>query len=411
MLNILYRGKIIPRRKIHFIKGELYLAVKSLFRKNIFSSDNIQLFEKNFSDFIGVKHALAVSSGRFGMELILRALNLNRGDEIIIPAYTLANLAAIIKSLGLVPIPADINPETFNLDPESVIRRLSNKTRIILATHIFGVPCEIDRIIDIAKSRSLYVIEDCAHSVGSEFKGKRTGSFGLASFFSFEVIKPINTYGGGMIVTNDEFLAEKVRKIRFSYETKKKIPFKKIGAAFLENCLLPTSLSYPLLYLLSSSTLNKAIYSLYRNLQKASNITSFTDFQAYLGLKKINSLEQRIAQRKSRAQFLKLLLGKNITPQYVKGDILSNYYFFVARLKSNPIRIRRYLLNWGIDSGIGAEIADDCSKLLGRRDCPNASSVFNSAIHLPLYDDMPQDRIEYLAKIINKALSLYARYL
>jgi dTDP-4-amino-4,6-dideoxygalactose transaminase len=405
MPNILYRGKIIPRRKIHFIEGELYLAVKNLFRKNIFVQDTIPLFENKFSDFIGVKHSLAVSSGRFGMELILRALNLNRGDEIIIPAYTLGNLAAIIKSLGLVPIPADINLETFNLDPESIVKRLSSKTRVILATHIFGVPCDIDKIIEIGKSKSLYIIEDCAHSVGSEFKSRKTGFFGLASFFSFEVIKPLNTYGGGMIATNDEFLAEKVRKIYFSRRVKDEIPFRKIWPAFLENYLLPVALSYPLLYLLSLPALNKAIYNIYRKLQKASSIVSFSNFQAYLGLKKLESLEQRIAQRQRQARFLKSLLSNNIIPQYIGKDILPNYYFFVARLRSDPVRTRRYLLNRGIDSGIGAEIADDCGKLLGRYDCPNTSSVFNSTIHLPFHDDMPEDKIKYLSKVLNAALS------
>jgi len=404
-INILFKGKIIPRRKSHFIKGEFLLFLKSLFDKSSFPSENISEFEDKFASFIKVECAVAVSSGRKGMELILRALNLQPEDEVIIPAYTLGSLVDIIKSLGLVPVPADIDIKTFNMDPASVNKRISGKTRAILATHLFGTPCKIDEIIDIAKDKSIYVIEDCAHSAGSKFKNKYTGAFGDISFFSFEVIKPLNTYGGGMVVTNNKKLAEEVRRLSCQSNTEATVCFKKIYTAFFESYFLSTFLSFPFLYLLSSRKFNKVIYKIYRRMQNTSKARKpFTGFQAYLGLCKLATLEQRIRKRQELANHFKSLLSADIAPQGIEFDSTPNYYFFVARLPSNTDLVRRKLLKQGIDAGIGSEIADDCGAALNHQDCPKARQVFMQTIQLPLYEGLSIDDIEYLSNKLKSVL-------
>jgi len=405
---------MIPRRKIHIIEGEFYAIILSLFKKNTDFPQYIAKWETTFARYLGVRHAIAVSSGRSGMEFILRSLELNRADEVIIPAYTLKDLIGIIQFIGLVPVPADIHPETFNIDPISVAKRLTECTKVILATHLFGTPCQIDKILEMAKQKSIFVIEDCAHSVGSEFKGRKTGSFGDASFFSLDTTKPINSYGGGVIATNNTELAEKIRKALGHYEIQNKVPLKKIIAAFLENWLLPTPLSFPALYLLASGRWNKKMSALYRAVQKLSaprqfftqldskHLTGFTDFQAFVGLKKLKTLDERNARRREQASLFKSLLSKKVIPQQVGDGISPNYYFFVALLPSNIWEARRFLLKHGIDAGIGAEIADDCGIFLGRTDCPNAREVFQHAIQLPLHEEISLHHIQYVTEILGK---------
>jgi perosamine synthetase len=168
---------MILRRKIHTTDNEFYIVIRNLFKKHTVSSCDIPKFEEAFAHFIGVKYALAVGSGRIGMKLILRSLEFDKGDEVIIPAYTLKDLIGIIQSLGLTIIPVDIDSKTFNIDPNSIAERITKRTKVILATHLFGTPCQIDKILEIARRKSIFVIEDCAHSVGSEFRGRKNRFF------------------------------------------------------------------------------------------------------------------------------------------------------------------------------------------------------------------------------------------
>lgn len=398
---------MIPRRKAHILRGEFWILMRMRFKKNKDSSQYISNWEDSFAHYIGVEYAISVSSGRAGMELILRSLELDKGNEVIIPAYTLKDLIDIIQSMGLVPVPADIHPKTFNIDPNSIAERITERTKVILATHLFGMPCQIDRILEIAKCKSIFVIEDCAHSAGSEFKGRKTGSFGDAAFFSFETIKPINTYGGGMVVTNDERLVSKVREAAVHYRSQARIPLKKIIAAYLESWFLPIPLSFPFLYLLASPRWNKKVYSLYRTVQRSPAPRQiFSDFQAFLGLEKLKTLEERIALRQTKASLFKSLLSNKIVPQQIGEEMSPNYYFFVALLQSNIWEARKFLLMHGIDAGIGAEITDNCGSILGRTDCPNAREVFQHAIQLPLHEGISQCQIRYIAEVLGEFLKM-----
>jgi dTDP-4-amino-4,6-dideoxygalactose transaminase len=375
----------------------------SIFNKDMDFSGYIQKFEEAFANFIGVKHAISVSSGRYGMELMLRSLELNKGDEVIIPAYTLKDLIGIIQSLGLTVIPADIDFKTFNIDPNSVAERITERTKVILATHLFGTPCQIDKILEIARNKSIFVIEDCAHSLGSEFMGRKTGSFGDAAFFSFETIKPVNTYGGGMVVTDNEKLAGKVCEASLHQRSKVYVPIKKNIIAFFENLCLPTPLFFPILYLLASPRWNKKISYLYRTLQKSlAPRQLFSDAQAFIGIEKLKTLEKRIALRQAQASLFKSLLSNKVTPQQIGDEISPNYYFFVALLPSNIWEVRKFLLMHGIDAGIGAEIADDCGSILGRTDCPNTTEVFQQAIQLPLHEGMSKYHIWYVVEVLGE---------
>lgn len=397
---------MIPRRKAYIQKSELRKIVWMLLRDDKKSLQYLREWEDAFARYLGVKFAVAISSGRVGMELILKSLKLNKGDKVIVPAYTLKDLVPIIQALGLKVVPADIDVDTFNLDPRSVAERITGRTKVILATHLFGSPCPIDEILKIAQDNSILVIEDCAHTVGAKFQGRQTGSFGQAAFFSFGTIKPINTYGGGMVATNDEELAGQVRQTITNHKNQKITLMKRIILAYLEDKLLPTPLAYPALYLLASARGKERMTTFYRSIQRSPTVGyRLTGIQAFLGLKKIKTLEERNEKRRRQAGLLNSLLPDQVKPQQIGKEALPNYYFFVALLPGKVSEIRRQLLRHGIDAGIGDEIADDCGVMLGYRDCPNATRVFQHAIQLPLHEAISEHHIQWVAQVLREQLS------
>jgi dTDP-4-amino-4,6-dideoxygalactose transaminase len=175
-------------------------------------------FEKEFADYVGARHALAVSSATAGLHLALLALKLRPDDEVITSPMTWPATVNTIVLAGGTPVFADIEPETLNLDVRSVERKLSSRTRAILPVHFAGQPCAMKDITEIAEARGLHVLEDAAHAVGAEVGGRRIGSVaraGDAAVFSFHPIKNITTGEGGMVTTDDEDLVRRLRLLRF----------------------------------------------------------------------------------------------------------------------------------------------------------------------------------------------------
>jgi len=172
-------------------------------------------FEKEFAAYVGVKHAIGVANGTDSLFLSLRALGIGPGDEVITTPWTFFASAETISMVGATPVFADIRPDTFCIDPDSIARRLTPKTRAIMPVHIFGHACEMDAIMQIARERKLAVIEDCAQSFGARAGGKVTGSIGDTGSFSFYPTKVLGGFGdGGMITTNRDDLNEHIRRLR-----------------------------------------------------------------------------------------------------------------------------------------------------------------------------------------------------
>ena len=394
---------IIPRRYADIQPGEFSHVFK--LQRQQFNTDTIIEWEKTFADYIGVNHAIAIGSGRLAMILILKSFNFEHGSEIIIPAYTLKDLIPLIQSLHLKPIPADIDKDTFNITPESILNKITNKTKAILALHIFGNPCRIDKIKEIADSHNLKLIEDCAHSAGSQFAGKMTGSFGNAGFFSFETIKPINTYGGGMIVSDDNELIENIRLNIQSLLPPSGI-LGKVKSAYIERLMFFTSMAYFPLRFLASEKWSKRMNALYRIFHHApKQARQYSSVQASLGLDKIKTLNKRVGNRRKKAYYLRSLLPDNIHAQVVLEDSIPNYYFFVALLPKPAENLRKNLLKYGFDAGVKNEIADNCAQILKINECPNVEYVYKNAIHLPIHENIKKENIEHLAKIIKEQYS------
>ena len=171
-------------------------------------------FEEAVATYISVPHAVAVSSGTAGLHLCMRALGIGEGDEVIVPSFAFIAAANAIRYERATPVFADIDPVTLNIDPQRIEEAITSRTRAILVVHNFGVPAEISAILEIAERHGLLVIEDACEALGAEHCGRKAGSMGHAGVFAFYPNKQITTGEGGMVVTQDESLARRIRALR-----------------------------------------------------------------------------------------------------------------------------------------------------------------------------------------------------
>jgi perosamine synthetase len=171
-------------------------------------------FENQFAEYVGVKCAVSVNSCTAALHLAMRVLNIKSGDEVIVPDVTFAATANAALFVGAKPVFADVDEKTFNISPNDVLNKITPKTKAIIPVHYGGQSCDMKELMDIAQDYKLHIVEDCAHSLGAEYEGKKTGSFGIFGCFSFYPTKIITTLEGGMITTNDENLAKKLQILR-----------------------------------------------------------------------------------------------------------------------------------------------------------------------------------------------------
>jgi dTDP-4-amino-4,6-dideoxygalactose transaminase len=178
--------------------------------------------ESEIAQFCGVAHGVAVASGTDALVLALRACGVEAGDEVIIPPFTFVATASAVNAIGARAMFADIRPDTYNLDPSGMARRVTPRTKAIIAVHLYGLPADMDPILSLAREKNLRVIEDNAQSIGATYKGRRTGSLGDVACLSFYPTKNLGAYGdAGMIVTNSSALAARLRLLRNHGQTAK----------------------------------------------------------------------------------------------------------------------------------------------------------------------------------------------
>jgi len=174
----------------------------------------INKFEEQFSKYIGCSHGIAVSNGSAALDIAVKALNIGRGDEVIMPTFTIISPAQSVVTAGALPVLVDSDPLTWNMDVTQIEAKITTRTKAILVVHIYGLPVDMDPIIELAKKYKLKIIEDAAEMHGQTYKGKMCGSFGDISIFSFYPNKHITTGEGGMLLTNSRELADRCKKLR-----------------------------------------------------------------------------------------------------------------------------------------------------------------------------------------------------
>ena len=199
-----------------FLTGKEMEYVMDCLRTNWISSAGkyVNEFEQRFAEYIGCKYGISTTSGTTALHLALAALKIGRGDEVIVPAFTMIAPVFAVVYTGAKPVLVDADSETWNIDVNKIEEKITPNTKAIIPVHIYGHPCDMDPIMEIAEKYNLWVIEDAAEAHGAEYKGKKVGSFGHVSCFSFYANKIITTGEGGMIVTNDEKIAERARRLK-----------------------------------------------------------------------------------------------------------------------------------------------------------------------------------------------------
>ncbi|MEM7825008.1 MAG: aminotransferase class I/II-fold pyridoxal phosphate-dependent enzyme [Candidatus Aenigmatarchaeota archaeon] len=363
---------------------------------------DIEDFEKRFAEYLKVRYTIAVPSARIGLYLILKALKISRGDEIILSSYNFPLIPNIIKMIGAKPIFIDVDPDTYNIDPKLIKKRITNRTKAIIVTHIEGLPCELNSILNIAKKYNLKIIEDCAHSLGAEYRGKVVGGFGDAAIFSFGIGKHLCTIDGGMIATNNDELADLIRSElnHFKPSTNLKI-IKKVVLSIIVSNLKKLSPFNLLLYRL-------LLFKDFINLNSLDNIGEddetdvskffrYSNFQAAVGIQQLKLIENRIKKRIKNAQLLERYLNKRIKRQCSSKNIRHVYLNYSIQLQSRKV-IRKKLLQHGI-----------YTQNTWMRSCSSHSSVSKklekNVLYLPIYETLDRPRIIFIANTLNKLLT------
>lgn len=280
------------------------------------SGPKTKAFEKEFAEYIGVEHAVAVTNGTVALDVALKALNLGPGDEVITSAFSFIASSNCILFQNAKPVFADIDPRTFNIDPSDVAEKITSKTKALIPVHLFGQPAKMDALKEIAEDKGIFLVEDAAQAHGAEYKGQKAGSIGDMGCFSFYATKNMTTGEGGMITTNDQKLARKARLLRNHGQSQK---------------YHHDTLGYN-----------------YR----------MTEFCAAIGSVQLEKLEGFNAKRRENAKLLTNGICKfhGLTLPYVEKDVKHVFHQYVVRVEGNYPRDRDELANYLNEKGVGVAV-------------------------------------------------------
>jgi dTDP-4-amino-4,6-dideoxygalactose transaminase len=383
-------------------------ALKAILRGDGPEGPFIEEFERQFAAYHGAEHSISASYGRMAFYYILKSLDLPRDSEIIFPALTFWVVPEMARALGYRLKFVDIDPGTFNLDPRKFAAAITPDTRAVVPTHLYGQPCDMGPIMRSAREKGLIVIEDCAHALGATYKGRKVGTFGDASFFSFQMLKPLNTYGGGMAMTNDRQLAARIRTLAAAEAWPgSKDLFKRIFLGNLQRKLIgPYGFSFTMFlafYIASffgDYDLSRYLWESVRPLDPLpdSYRKRYSNAQATIGLGMLKKIDEFNALNQMHAR--KLTTGiagiDAIQPPRTPPETKPVYYQYCIRTKDPDALKHR-----AIRSGVDVEImhVDICNVLdifePFKTKCPVAEGT-EDTLQLPVYaslKDMDLDRI------------------
>src|SRR6266545_7038200 len=201
----------VPFHRPEITEDEIQSVVATLRSGWLTTGSKVERFEEQFAGYLGCRHAVAVNSGTAALHLALDAVGIKEGDEVIVPTMTFAATAEVVFYLKAKPVLVDCRPDTLNIDPEQIENAITSKTRAIIPVHFGGQPCEMDRILEIARQYKVKVIEDAAHALPASYRDKKVGAIGDITCFSFYATKTITTGEGGMATTENSEWAERMR--------------------------------------------------------------------------------------------------------------------------------------------------------------------------------------------------------
>lgn len=327
--------------------------------------NQVETFEKTFSEYIGMSRCVGLNSGLDALILAIRALGIGAGDEVIVPANTY--IATILGITDNHATPVFIEPDEFyNIDVEKIEEKITPKTKAILVVHLYGQACNMTAVMELAKKHHLYVIEDCAQAHGATWNGKKVGSFGDVGCFSFFPTKNLGAFGdGGAITTNSAELAEKVQKLR-----------------------------------------NYGSVIKYHHEIEGVN-SRLDEMQAALLSVKLKHLNELTAERVSIAErYCNEIKNPMVYLPLCRELATHVYHLFVVRIKERD-RFQEYLKQRGIDTQIHYPIPPHKSKCYEQYDwskveLPITEQYADEIVSLPLYNGMTDDEISYVIKTVNQ---------
>src|SRR5262245_5762732 len=350
----------LPRYGARHVPGSTQAALDALKRGAGVQGPEIGQFEELFARYHGMKHAISASYGRMAFYYILQALDFPRGGEIIFPALTFWVVPEMARACGLRPAFVDIDPNTFNLDPVQFESAITARTRAVVPTHLYGQPCDMQPIISIARKHGLAVIEDCAHSLGATYRDQLTGTFGDAAFFSFQMLKGLNAYGGGMAITADDALGARIREIAEAEpwpdesEVRHRIRFGELQRGMISPLGFSLGLfaGFYLGALFGAQDLSRFLWEKIRPLQPLpdSYRRRFSNAQAAVALQGLERLDELNARtRENAARLTRGLQGvRSIIPPMTIDGAEPVYYQYCVRV-SEPGKLSRRAIFRGID--------------------------------------------------------------
>ena len=364
---------MIPYGKQTIEQDDIQAVIDVLKSDFLTTGPKIAEFEQTVADYVGAKYAVAISNGTSALHAACFAAGIGPGDEVITTPLTFAASANCVLYCGGTPVFADVDPKTYNIDPEDIRRKITDRTKAIIAVHLAGQPCDMDAIHSIAREHGLIVIEDGAHALGSVYKGKKVGSMSDMTTFSFHPVKPITTGEGGMIVTDNEDFYKKM------------ILFRSHGIT--RDASMMTRNDGPWFYQQFDLGYNYRI----------------TDIQCALGCSQMKKLDRFLARRKEIvARYNEAFADcDNIITPYQLSDTESGWHLYIVQVKNCD---RRQVFEAMREKKIGVNVhyipvyMHPYYQEHGYENvhCANAEEIYSHIISLPLYPGLTSEQQDYV---------------
>lgn len=371
----------IPYGKQWIDEDDIEAVVNALRSDYLTTGPRVQEFEEKLADFAGADYGVAAANGTAALHIACMAIGLQKGDEVITTPITFAASANCILYCGAVPVFADIDPVTYNISPDSIRKCITKRTKAVIAVHYCGQPCDMDAISQIAREYNLIVIEDAAHALGADYKGRKIGSLSDMTCFSFHPVKHITTGEGGMVTTNNRELYEKLALLRTHGITRDEKSFliKGEGPWYYEQSVLGYN---------------------YR----------ISDIQCALGLSQLKKLNFFLEKRYEIVRFYQEALKEEkdlILPAEAEG-CHSSWHLYVIQVRAEK---RRTIFEQLRADGIGVNVhyipvykhpyyqKHGYSRVY----CKEAEQLYSRMITLPVYPALTQSQQEYVIEKVKAA--------
>ncbi len=395
-------------------KDDILLAFKLFFQPWKWKEGKeTGLLENEFKKYLGAKYAFSFNSGRSSLMAILNSLKLREGDEVLLQAFTCNAAANPVIWSGLKPVFVDCNEGNFNIDTEDLKKKIGKNSKVVMVQHTFGLPANMDEILEICRQNNLILIEDCAHSLGAEYNDKKVGTFGKAAFFSFSRDKIISSVYGGLIVTDDDELAKRIDNYRqtIGYPSMFWIKQQLLHPVLMNWLVLPTYSvlgKYLLILFQWFRILSKAVHwKEKRGLKPGYFPKRLPRAMAILALNQFKKLERFNSHRKEIAEFYaeRLMGSKYEMPEIIKGENIF-LRFSVKNLQAHKIIKKAWRNNLLIGDWYTTPIAPHDTRLdkIGYKigSCPKAEKLAKIVLNLPTHINISKKEagkiIEFLKK-------------